>query len=298
MYFLTLTLLCAPTPDADGSAWALPDLVLQEPAEGVQEEVEKKPKKKKFARLTSPMKKEVGAAMRLIAKGEEEEEIAEGVARLIEVGEAAVPSCFDAVKRMEEADRLQPLWQVLDTILVEEDLELGWSILKKKASETLRVYLVRRFADSTLKAAPKFLAKQLESEQEARIYEAARGLAWRGEASVMPILEQQVRDYWLEEAERLRTDFAGIERGPLTEAIEPLLLQQRTKEKLAALRLVELFGDAPLAKQVAPFLSESDTTLRLAAINACRVVIDGEAPLARPSMTEIIERAEAWKAKL
>lgn len=48
---------------------------LQEPdsAPAAQEE-EKKEKKKKFARLTSPMKKELQAGLRLLEKGEEEEQ--------------------------------------------------------------------------------------------------------------------------------------------------------------------------------------------------------------------------------
>lgn len=300
MYLFTLTLLCSPHPIDLGSCALSPILEFQEPESEVPQEEgkEKKKKKKKFARLTSPQKKKVAAAMRKLDKAEEEEEIAEGVAELIEIGEAAIPSCMDAVKRMEAADRLDPLWQAFDTILVDDDLALAWSLLKKKAPDSLRAHLVRRFADSDLEESEEFLQEQMKSDNQEIVYEAARGLALRGDSSAVAVIEQQVAEYWLEEAARLRADFASIERGPLSAALLPLLQRKHTKQKLAAVRMVELFGTKEQCKLMLPFLSESDTTLRLAAINVCRVVLDGESPLERPSMTEIIERAEAWKAKL
>ncbi|MGB0954176.1 MAG: hypothetical protein ACPG31_13220 [Planctomycetota bacterium] len=299
MNLLTLTLLCSPDAMASDLAMTAPLVALQEPEASAEQEGEKeKPKKKKFARLKSPDKKKVAAAMRLIEKNEEEEDVAEGVAQLIAIGEAAIPSCMDAVKRMDGVGMLEPLWQVLDTLLLEDDLDLAWGLLKKKSPDVLRVYLVRRYADSKLEEVEVFLKEQLANENPDLAYEAARGLALRGDASVVAVIEQQVAQFWLEDADRLRADFAGVERGALSAELLPLLQRKHTKEKLAALRMVELFGTAEQCKLMLPFLSESDTTMRLAAINVCRVILDGEAPLKRPSMTEIIERAEAWKAKL
>ena len=271
----------------------------QEPESDPQEEKPKpKPKKKKFARLTSPKKKSVQKGLRLIEKSEKPEDIEAGIAQVLEIGEAAIPLCFDAIKRMATADRLHEIYQCLDTILVDDDLELGWKSLKTKHEDVLRMYLVRRWADSSLKGSEKFLAEQMKSENPALAYQAARGLALRGVASSVPAIEAEVAAKWLKEADRFRADFADIERGPLIAEITPLLQRKRFKEKLAGIRMFELFGVEEQSRLLAPFLSESDTTLRLAAINACRVIIAKEEPLQRPSMTEIIERAEAWKAKL
>jgi len=272
----------------------------QEPESDPQEEKPKpKPKKKKkFARLTSPKKKSVQKGLRLIEKSEKPEEIEAGIAQVLEIGEAAIPLCFDSIKRMATADRLDEIYQCLDTILVDDDLELGWKSLKAKHEDALRMYLVRRWADSSLKGSEKFLAEQMKSENPALAYQAARGLALRGVASSVPAIEAEVAAKWLKEADRFRADFANVERGPLMDQITPLLQRKRFKEKLAGIRMFELFGIEEQSRLLAPFLSESDTTLRLAAINACRVIIAKEKPLQRPSMTEIIERAEAWKVKL
>lgn len=298
MLTLLLPLLC---PIVAGDLVPDASLPLQEPeSEAPQEpEPEKEKKKKKFARLTSPMKKEMQAGLRLLEKGDPEEgEVEQGVARLIALGEAVIPTLFSSVKRMESADRLEPLWKTVDALLVDEDLPLAWSLLKKKSPDALRRYLLRRWADSSLEDTADFLKGFIDHEHPDLAYEAARGLARRGFVEAVPAIEAQVAKHWLKEADRLRADFAGVERGPLVAAIMPLMERPFPKEKLAGIRMFELFGVEEQARALAHFLSESDTTLRLAAINACRVVVAKEEPLGKPSMTEIIERAEAWKAKL
>jgi hypothetical protein len=283
----------APAPCAQADAE-------QEPADNTQDpETEKpKPEKKKFARLSSPDKKIVQAGFRDIEKGEEQEDVDAGIAKLIGIGEAAIPMCLDATDRMEKVGRADAIRQVLDSILIDDDLALAWKSLRKKAPASVRVYLTRRYADSARKDAAAFLKPLLASENSAQAYEAARGLVLRGHTEPLAKIESEVRSRWLKESATFRADFAGVNREPLSAAVTPLLNGTRLKEKLAALRMFEMFGikeDAPL---LAHFLSESDTSLRLAAINACRVVIAEEAPLDRPSMTEIIERAEVWKTKL
>ena len=295
---LSLLLPLLSSPAADHASMPYVPMAQEPEAEPQEVKPKPKPKKKKFARLTSPKKKSVQKGLRLIEKSEKPEEVAQGIAQVLEIGEAAIPLCFDSVKRMAVANRLDEIYQCLDTILINNDLELGWKHVKTKHDDALRIYLVRRWADSNLKGSEKFLTEQMKSENPALAYQAARGLALRGIASSVPAIEAEVAVKWLKEADRFREDFAGIERGALVSAITPLLQRKRFKEKLAGIRMFELFGVEEQARLLAPFLSESDTTLRLAAINACRVIIAKEKPLQRPSMTEIIERAEVWKAKL
>ncbi|MDP7061332.1 MAG: hypothetical protein QF489_00165 [Planctomycetota bacterium] len=288
-------------PEAHGlSHGSMGVMVVVPGADGTQDpEAEKpKPEKKRFARLTSPNKKIVQSGLRAIEKGEEEEDIEEGVAKIIAIGESAIPMCLDASTRLEKVERTDPLWHVLDAILLGEDLALAWKSLKKKAPSSVKVYLTRRYADSTRKDAAKFLEPLLESEDSAMAYQAARGLVLRGNTKALAKIEVEVRSRWLKESATFRADFAGVDRTRLSEVVTPYLNRARLKEKLAALRMFEMFGIEEHAPMLAPFLSESDTSLRLAAINACRVVVAGEKPLDRPSMTEIIERAEAWKSKL
>ena len=103
---------------------------------------------------------------------------------------------------------------------------------------------------------------------------------------------------WAEQADAIRADFAAVERGPMSSKAAQLANSGRRKEQLAGLHLFELLGVKEHAALLLPALGESDTSLRLAAIDACRAAIDGDPPLERPSMTEIIERAEKWKKRI
>jgi len=279
---------------------ALPHFGAQEPETPAAKPAAepKKPEKKKFARLSSPNKDIALSGLRAIEKGEKQEDIDAGLKLLVGLGEAVIPLCLDSVTRMEKVSRLDPLWAALDGLLVDDDLKLAWTSLSKKAPDAARMYLLRRYSDSTRKDAADFLRPMMASESPTVAYEAARGLVLRGDQDALGSVEKQIQSRWLKEAATFRLDFAKANRQALSPALGPWLSRTRLKEKLAGLRMFELFGVPEHIRLVAPFLSESDTSLRLAAINACRVVVAKEVPLDRPSMTEIIERAEAWKAKL
>jgi hypothetical protein len=303
------TWLC-PQPALVADAPAL----LQESSEATQEpgddHTQKHPpekEKKAFERLTSPNKKKLQAAIRLIEKGDPEEgEIAAGIDQAKELGEAAIPMLLTSVSRLEKVERVEHLWTCLDTLLHDGHLHLAWDLRKKKSPVVLDVYLLRRYSDASRKDSRMFLEEQLallekekdEARKKALRYEIARGLAFRGQADQLDAIDAVIQADWLTRAQELRADFAGINRKPLADKAAEYLQRRPRKEKIASLHLFELFGEKEQARKLLHFLSESDTSIRLAAIDACRVVVDGEPPLNKPSMTEIIERAESWKTRL
>ncbi len=279
----------------------------QEPDDGRTQKRPQEEQKKAFDRLTSPDKKTLQAAIRLIEKGDPKEgEIAAGIAQAKELGEAAIPMLLTSVSRLEKVERVEHLWACLDGLLHDGHLHLAWDLRKKKSPLVLDVYLLRRYSDASRKDSRMFLEEQLallekekdEARKKALHYEIARGLAFRGQADQLDAIDAVIQADWLTRAHELRADFAGINRKPLADKAAEYLQRRPRKEKIASLHLFELFGDKDQAKKLLHFLSESDTSIRLAAIDACRVVVDGEAPLEKPSMTEIIERAESWKSRL
>ncbi len=256
------------------------------------------PPKKEFARLNSVELKAVQEDLVALRRAEKLEAQAEIRARLIERGEGIVPAVLEVAPQYVEAGRFTDLQQLLTGTLTDSDLHLAWKLLKKKAPEPLRAHLTRRYADSAREDVVPFLTPLLKDEMPSVAYEAARGLLRRNDRAGAPIVLDAMRSRWTQEAARLRADFAGLERGPLADLPRESLNSTKLPERLLGLRLFELFGVKEQSKLLLPMLSESDTSLRLAAIDACRVVIGGEPPLEKPSMTQIIEHAEIWKKKL
>lgn len=262
------------------------------------QEPERPPPKKEFARLSGLEQKAAQEELVALRRAEKDAERAEARARLIAYGEGVIPHLIQAAPKQVEAGRFADHGAVLDAVLVEADLHLAWPLVKKGAPEELRSYLVRRWSDSAREDAPKFLTPLLKDGAGEVVYQAARGLLRRGDRAGVPAVLDALRKRWTKEAALLRADFAGLERGPLADLPREPLASSKYAERLLGLRLFELFGVKEQARLLLPLLGESDTTLRLAAIDACRVVVAGEPPLEKPSMTQIIEEAEAWKQRL
>lgn len=268
------------------------------PAAQEPEAPPKPPPKKEFVKLGGLEQKHAQEELVALRRAEKDEDRAAARATLIAHGEGLIPLLLQALPKAIEEERLPDHLVVLDAILADADLHLAWKLVKKSSPAELRAHLVRRWADSAREDGLEFLKPLIADEDAEVAYQAARGLLRRGERAGAPAVMDAMRKRWTKEAATLRADFAGLERGPLADLPREPLNSNKYAERLLGLRLFELFGVAEQARLLLPLLGESDTALRLAAIDACRVVVGGEAPLEKPSMTQIIEEAEAWKKRL
>ena len=260
-------------------------------------------KKVKFARLKSKENKSMMAALRFIEKGviNEEDDInqaSDGVAQLIAVGEGAIPKCLTSFQRMAKTDRQLYLTVALDSILMDDDLHIALNLCNKKTPDEVYTYLMSRWADSSRDDSSKVLSIHFEVDSKEVQYHCVRGLLKRGDDSVVEACVQIIETQWKNSKQQLRKDFSGMSRGIMSSTIEEKVTTPNKKVRLLGLHLFELFGLKDNANILADNLNNSDTALRLGAINACRVVVAGEEPLLRPSMTELIELANDWLAKI
>jgi hypothetical protein len=275
-------------------------LSAQKEAKPQAEEVEVK---KKFAHLKSAAKKSMMTGLRLIEKGKVDEEegideVSDGIQLLVEIGEGVIPKCLTSFPRIQEVGRLAELLTVLDKVLVDHDLSLALSLSNRKTPDEVYAYLLRRWADSSLDDAVDQLTEFFERDHPEIKYQCVRGLMMRGKELAVEECVKIIDLQWKDDKQQLRADFSGLSRGIMSELIEKKLTTANKKARLLGLHLFELFGLEKDKQALADNLSNSDTALRLGAINACRVVIANEPPLMRPSMTELIELATAWSAKI
>ena len=259
--------------------------------------------KVKFARLKSKENKSMMTALRLIEKGviNEEDDINEvsgGVEQLIAVGEGAIPKCLTSFQRMAKTDRQLYLTVALDSILLDDDLHIALDLCNRKTPTEVYIYLMSRWADSARDDSSEVLLAHLKNDSEEVQYHCVRGLIRRGDDSVVAACIQIIDTRWKDSKQQLRRDFSGMARGIMSSIIEEKLTTPNKKSRLLGLHLFELFGVKENANLLADNLNNSDTALRLGAINACRVVVAGEGPLLRPSMTELIELANSWSDKI
>mgnify|MGYP006186507825 CR=1 FL=1 len=259
--------------------------------------------KVKFARLKSKENKSMMTALRLIEKGvinveDDINEASDGVALLISVGEGAIPKCLTSFQRMAKTDRQLYLTVAFDSILMDDDLHIALDLCNKKTPTEVYIYLMSRWADSERDDSSEVLSVHFKLDSEKVQYHCVRGLIKRGDESMVTACIQIIEKQWKGSKQQLRKDFSGMSRGIMSSIIEEKVTTPNKRVRLLGLHLFELFGLKDNANILADNLNNSDTALRLGAINACRVVVAGEEPLLRPSMTELIELANEWSAKI
>ncbi len=284
----TLLLLC-PAPTAPA---ALP----QDPP---RPEAPEKAAKRAFPKLKKADQKKVAGWLLELRKGKKKETVLAAREALLAQGAGVVPACLAYWPKLDE-ERLPHLLAVLDGVLAEAELDLAWKEVGKKTPAAARVYLVRRIADSERKDAAALLRERLaEAETDSReAYEAARGLAWRRDESGVDAILAATSVDWADHRDRLRQDFAGLERGPLSVAAsQRFRLAEGRPARLAALRLFELVGGPTQLAAMKPALRDPDNMIKLAAVNACRA-IHGEEPVDKASVMQIIELSRSWESKL
>lgn len=119
-----------------------------------------------------------------------------------------------------------------------------------------------------------------------------------GSVAVLDFVIEQATDDWGSVAPLVREAFAGLRGTDAGSTLGKKLQGAPRKRASALLRLLAACGSEAELGHVGPFLDSNDNTLRVDAINACRSIIDGKAPLGRLSVFEAIELSKKWKERL
>jgi len=229
---------------------------------------------------------------------------AQAHAGLLALGAACMPAVLDALgnERDEEArDRLR----ALGTELIAAPHTRLLAAKFDHRSAPVRIFCLERvaaFPDSGIQAeAQAALARaraaKPSEEREAEVLAAALACASSGAIDGMDELLACAQSSWSKRGAALRTALEAA-RGPAaTQRLEPELRGERARA-VAALNLLAACGARESAPAlVRPFLDHEDNSLRVAAINALRGIVDGAPPLERLPVFEAIEEAKRWKER-
>lgn len=223
---------------------------------------------------------------------------------LIACGASAVPFLLDRYGHERDPDAVKRVRDVLmettdatQTRLLAKEFES-----KSSLERTFALWRSASFPDPEL-AKPATAALERVKKQGAKAdpeerYAAALCAASAGSNAGMDLLWDVALNEWDKRGVELRTAVESL-RGPEAArwAIEKSKDGAR-KEKLATLRLLAGLGDRASTSYVRPFLDDSDNTLRVAAVNALRGIVDGDLPLEQLPVFEVIDVAKKWKTRL
>lgn len=226
-------------------------------------------------------------------------------AALLALGPCCVPSLLEALGREQDEEARARLVALATELIAAPHTRLLASDFGHRSVHVRTLCLERAaaFPDPGIRAqAQAALAKARASKpaetREAELLAAALACASSGALDGMPELLDCAQRSWAKRGAALRTALEAA-RGPeATQKLAPELGGERARA-VAALNLLSACGDRTSAPPlVKPFLDQEDNSLRVAAINALRGIVDGAPPLERLPVFEAIEEAKRWKGRL
>lgn len=233
---------------------------------------------------------------------------------LLAQGAATAPALLEALRKERDPAARARVEYLLERVTGAEHTRLLAQRFDDRSPQ-VRAFALRRaaaFPDPELRdaaeAARLRTAKELEDpklrEAERALlveehYRAALCCASTGSIAGLDPLLARARNDWARSAAELRTALAACKGAAATAALLPTLASPERAEVVAGLGLLAVCGVTEgTPDRIRPLLDSTDNTIRVAAINALRGVVDGDPPLERLPVFEAIEQANAWKKRL
>lgn len=223
---------------------------------------------------------------------------------LVACGDSAVPFLLDRYgKEKDEGahDRMHDL--LVELIRPEHSRLLAKRFASPQLHErTMAMWRAGLNNDPQIRpqaeAALAKVEKQGEKADEFELYAAALVTTASGSMKGLSQLMSTAQKRWDKHGKEIHLALRGV-RGPeATAIVSKGLAESDRKPKVAALRLLSGCGDKSAIPSIKPLLDSDDNSLRVAAINALRGIVDGADPLPELSAFEAIEMAKKWKERL
>lgn len=226
-------------------------------------------------------------------------------AGLLALGAGCVPSLLDALGREQDEEARERLSALVTELVGAPHTRLLAAEFDHRSPHVRSLCLERAaaFPDSETRsqaqaALVRARAAKPGEERETEVLAAALACAASGALDGLDELLACAQRSWGKRGAALRTALEAT-RGPeATQRLAPELGGERARA-VAALHLLAACGARESAPAlVRPFLDHEDNSLRVAAINALRGIVDGAPPLERLPVFEAIEEAKRWKGRL
>ena len=223
---------------------------------------------------------------------------------LVASGAASVPFLLDRYGRERDEAAVKRVRQVLGEVTAADQTRLLAKEFDGRAAN-VRVFCLMRaaaFPDPGIRPAAEAAWKRIEKagdkvEADER-YAAALCLASAGSITGLDVLQEAAMKSWDKKGVEIRAAIEGV-RGP--EASKHVLEKLEgadQKLKVAILHMLAGCGDKTSIPRVRFFLDDPDNQVRVAAINACRGIVDGAPPEEQLPVFEAIETAKKWKERV
>ena len=229
-------------------------------------------------------------------------------AALVAAGAMVAPGLITAMGKERNVEARLRIEAVLDRVTGAEHTRLLAPHFADKSRDVRTWALTRcaafpdrevaKGAQDALGKARAALAKDEKLEGgEAELYAAALCATAAGSHEGLDVLARTAVADWGKKGVEIRAALARVRDADSTKFALELLAKDERKQKVAALNLLAGCGTQDAISAVKSQLDSTDNSIRIAAINAMRGIVDGELPIANLPVFEAIELAKKWKER-
>ena len=267
-----------------------------------------KPKKKQVEKLTAwpkPADKDVVLTdIERLCKSRTPEMGVQAREALEAAGASAVPFLLDRLGREREADALKRVREVLiantnaaHTRLLAKEFENRF-----QPTRTFALWRAAAFPDPEIRPAAEAAWARIEKQgpkaDPDERYAAALAAASVGSTAGLEAIFEASLKRWDRRGVEIRAALEGVRGAEASKFVLEKPKDADRKQKVAALRMLAGCGDKPSLGSVKPYLDDNDNQVCVAAINACRGIVEGAPPQEQLPVFEAIETAKKWKEKI
>jgi len=253
--------------------------------------------------LTPQTRDTVKTDVQRLRKARTPEMASEAETALVATGAGIVPQLLPTLGQEKEADALERIERVLNTVTSAEHTRLLAKFFEDKSPE-VRVFAMRRcsaFPDPGVRESAETALARVEKlgdkADPLEHYCAALVATSAGSLAGFDVMAEGARTSWAKRGHEMRVALEAV-RGPEAAGRGVKLLGGERDDVLAGLSLLSGCGDRGSASAVKRFLDSDDHQVRVAAINALRGIVEGSPPLDKLPVFEAIELAKEWKKRV
>ena len=274
----------------------------QEPDESAREEIQRL---EAWPEVPKEAKRALRTDVERLRKAHTEEMGSQAREALIALGDPAGPELLKGLGKEKDEEARERIQEVLTAITDARHTRLLAREFGHR-SQAVRTFALGRcgaFPDPGIRAeAEAALAKAAavkEPEKADRAEELAAALAATASGSLggLDTLHHTARKSWGAHGTAIRRALEAVRGAEASKALIPRLEGERA-HTIATLNLLAGAGDRSATGAIKPLLDSKDNSIRIAAINALRGIVDGDPPLDRLPVFEAIELAGKWKSRV
>lgn len=229
-------------------------------------------------------------------------------AALAAAGPMVAPALLAAMGKERNVEARLRIEAVLDRVTGAEHTRLLAPFFADKSRE-VRTWALSRCAafpdkalqknteDALAKAKTAAEKESKDDSAQVEVYAAALCATSAGSHAGLDVISRAAVTDWGKKGVEIRAALGGVRDGESTKFALEVLAKDDRKQKVAALNLLAGCGTKDALAQVKTHLDSTDNSIRIAAINAMRGIVDGDLPIANLPVFEAIELAKKWKER-